>query len=87
MNRLRDKYDEARDRLQDSEDAYSSLESVIRERESTILDLRSQNDRLNSELAEAESSTTAANDDRDRIQTITVQTIGCEQQPPLMSQS
>jgi chromosome segregation ATPase len=66
VNRLRDKYDEARDRLQ--EDAYGSLESVIEERESTILDLRSQNDRLNSELAGAELSTTAANDDRDRIQ-------------------
>jgi chromosome segregation ATPase len=68
VNRLRDKYDEAKDRLQDSEDAYGSLESVIEEREPTILDLRSQNDRLNSELADAESSTTTANDDRDPIQ-------------------
>jgi hypothetical protein len=38
--RLRDKYDEARDRLRDSGDAYGSLESAIEERESTILDLR-----------------------------------------------
>ena len=68
VNRLRDKYDEARDKLRDSEDAYGSLESVIEERDSTILDLRSQNDRLNSELADAELSNTAANDDRDRIQ-------------------
>jgi chromosome segregation ATPase len=68
VNRLRDKYDEARDRLQDSEDAHGSLESVFEERDSTILDLRSQNGRLNDELAEAESSFATANDDRDRIQ-------------------
>jgi len=40
VNRLRDKYDEAIDRLRDSGDAYGSLESAIEERESTILDLR-----------------------------------------------
>jgi predicted nuclease with TOPRIM domain len=54
VNRLRNKYDEARDRLQDSEDAHGSLESVIEERDSTILDFRSQNGRLNDELAEAD---------------------------------
>ncbi len=53
VNRLRDKYDEAREKLRDTEDAYGSLESVIDERESTILDLRSQTDRLNSELVDA----------------------------------
>jgi chromosome segregation ATPase len=81
VNRLRDKYDEARDRLQDSEDANGSLDSAIEESESTILNLRSQNDRLHGELADAEFSITSANYDRDRIQlsfnelTRTVQTV------------
>ena len=56
-------------------------ESALVDKESTILDLWSQNDRLHRDLLEAKMSTATATDDRDRIQlrfnelTRTVQTL------------
>jgi septal ring factor EnvC (AmiA/AmiB activator) len=47
---LRIKYDYARDQLQYNDGTSMAWESALEDKESTILDLRSQNDRLNSDL-------------------------------------
>jgi hypothetical protein len=47
--RRRDKYDDARGKLHDIGDEATASESIMTERESTTLDLRSQTDRLNVE--------------------------------------
>jgi len=75
------KEDDARDRFQRNDGASMAWESALEDKKSTILELRSQNDRLHSDLREAETSTATATDDQDRIQlrfnelTRTVQTL------------
>jgi len=59
VTRLQNKYDDARNQRQYNDDASMAWKSALEEKESAILDLRSQN----GELLEAETSTATANDE------------------------
>ena len=61
-------YSNVRAQLDEANDEIVMRKSGIEKRDSAILDLRSQRDRFNSGIAEAESATSKAEAERDRIQ-------------------
>lgn len=67
-DRLMSSQDDTRAHLNDAEDEATVLTAALEGKGSTILNIRAQTDRVNSELAEAEAITAKISEDRDRIQ-------------------
>jgi chromosome segregation ATPase len=68
VDRLRDKYDDAKNRSRDHETDLSTLQETIMDRDGTIQDLRLHTDRLKADLHEAKEATSRVKVERERLQ-------------------